>query len=111
MRSREKNIGEDHTGATKHIVFQSDTFVDRNVILDFAAIPDANLRADHYVLSYHAASTDTASGENMSEMPYSAFFADPNIRIDDSGGMYENGGRIHLNETANGGSGLLACAA
>jgi|SRR4051812_40601699 len=90
MRSREKHVGKNHTGATKHVVFQSDTFVNRNVILDFTAISNEDPWPDHYVLSNDTTGPDTAPRKNMAEMPYSAFFADSNVFIDDGGGMYEN---------------------
>lgn len=60
--SGRKDIGKDCAWPAKHLVFKPDAFIDRDVVLNLAAVADVHIRADHDVLTYHAFRTDVAAG-------------------------------------------------
>jgi len=59
------DISEDHAWAAEHVVFQGCTFEDGDVILNFAAISNVNVRSDHNILTDIAGFTYPGTREDM----------------------------------------------
>ena len=63
------DIGEDHAGAAEDVIFQGDTFIDGNVILNLASLSDGDVRTDHDILTDVAVIAEEGTGQNMGKMP------------------------------------------
>jgi hypothetical protein len=68
-RSGKANVREDATGAHKHVIFQSDSLVDGDVVLDANASPDVNIVCDVHILAEDAAFANVGTRRHMAKMP------------------------------------------
>src|SRR5262249_26861951 len=87
--TRIEDIREHRAGTHKDLVLQCHALIDRDIVLDLAAVADAHIRPDHDVLAEHAVCTDAASGEDMGEMPDLRAVADHRTCIHHGGLMRE----------------------
>jgi len=62
-------VGEHTGGAAEHMVLQCHTFIQRNIILDLAAVADCYIVGDVHVLSERAVLADRCSALDVAEMP------------------------------------------
>ena len=69
------DVGKDHRGATEDAVFQCDTFIDGDVVLDFAFAADDGIGANDDILPDVAVFADFGSVKNVGKMPDFRFFA------------------------------------
>ena len=83
------DVGEHHGGAAKNTVLQGHPFIDRHVVLDFAAPADGDIRPDHDVLADVAALADFRSGEYVGKMPDFSPGADNSAGVDDRGVVHK----------------------
>lgn len=63
------NIREDHTRATEYVVFNNDTLVHADVVLNLHAVTDANLVGNKHILSQTAVLTDDGIGHDVAVVP------------------------------------------
>ena len=80
-------VRKNHRGSTKDIIFEGNTFIDRDIILNFHKIADYNVVADIDILPNRTAATDFRTGLNMTEVP------DFGSRGDRDGGAHPAGPR------------------
>ena len=73
------NVCEHAGWATEHIVFQHDTFIDRNIILNFDPVTDHSIGADSHILSYIHLDADLRILQNVGKM--ADFGSRPNCTI------------------------------
>jgi len=66
------------------IAFNSDTFVDGNVVLNADVVADLHVVADEHILSQGAVSADLGSITHMYPMPNAGVVTYSDARIDDS---------------------------
>ena len=78
------DVCEDHRGAAEDAVFEGDTFVDADVVLDFALISDRYIRPDDDILADVAVFTDFGAGEDVREVPDFGAFADFDTLVNNS---------------------------
>lgn len=77
------DVGEDHAGTAKDVVFQSHGVIDADVVLDLAVIADENIVADEDVLAERATLADTSAGADVDPVPNAGASADLGAIIDD----------------------------
>ena len=63
------DVGEYRGGAAEHPVFEGDTLVDRDIVLDLAAVADRHVGTSHDILAERAIPADPGTRQNMNEMP------------------------------------------
>ncbi len=76
FRSGVVDVGEDHRGAAENAVFEGDTFVDTDIVLDFAFVADDCVGTDDDVLADVAVLADVGTGEDVGEVPDSRSLTD-----------------------------------
>ena len=84
FRPRVVDVCENHRWATEDTIFQSDAFVNADVVLDFALVANDCVRADDDVLADVAVLSDFGAGKDVGEVPYLSFFAYFNAFVYDS---------------------------
>src|ERR1043166_1840554 len=87
LRARVGNISEHTRWSQEHVIFDDETRVDRDVILDFHIIADNRASIDVYVLAKDAALSDLGPLHDMGKMPNLGFFADDRPVIHRRAGM------------------------
>ena len=70
------NVGEDHRGAAENAVFQGDAFIDADIILNLAFVPDDCVGSDDDILPDVAVFADFRAGEDVGEVPNSRSLTD-----------------------------------
>src|SRR6202008_163026 len=70
------DVGEHRGGPAEHSVFQGHAFVDRDIVLDLAAVADRYVRAGHDILAERAISPDAGARQDVCEMPDACPLAD-----------------------------------
>ena len=85
-----EDVGEDHRGAAEDAVFDGNAFIDADIVLDFALVPDGGVGADDDILADVAVLADFRAGENVGEVPDFGAFADLDVIIDDGGWVDED---------------------
>jgi len=78
-----EDVGEDHGRAAEDAVFQGDTFVDGDVVLNFAFVADDGVWAYYDVLADVAVLADFGAGEDVGEVPDFGALADLDVVVDD----------------------------
>lgn len=68
-RPRIDDVREHAARPTEDIILQRHTFVDADVILDFAVIPHPDVGTDHDILPNRAVSPDRGTSQDMAEVP------------------------------------------
>ena len=86
------DVGEYHRRAAKNAVFQSDTFIDADVVLDLAFVADDYVGTNDDILADVAVVADFGTGEDVGEVPDFRPGTDLDFVIDGGGGMCENAG-------------------
>src|SRR5262249_18629039 len=76
------DISEDAARAAKYIVLEHNAFVDADVVLDLAAVPDHDTWPNRDVLSDRAMAPDRDVAEHMTEMPDRGVLADRHRFVD-----------------------------
>src|SRR4051812_30319010 len=84
IRARQQHVCEHHAGSAEYVVFDGHAFEERDIVLNLAAISDANLGADHHVLRNDTPGTYATTGQNVCEVPDLRALADLDIAIDHS---------------------------
>jgi len=64
-----EHVGEHHGRAAEHVVLQGDPLVDRDVVLDLAAVSYDRVRTDHHVLADAAVPAYLRALQDVAEMP------------------------------------------
>jgi hypothetical protein len=82
IRTRIENVGKNATWTAEHILFKFYTLVEGHIILDLAAVANAYIGADHYILAENNVPTNSAPRQHVYEMPDFTAFADLNVGID-----------------------------
>ena len=67
--SRIVDIGKHNRWAAKYVVLERDSFVYRDIILNFHSVADGDIRPDHDVLTDPAIPADPGIAQNMRDMP------------------------------------------
>ena len=65
LTARVVDIGKNHTGTAEHVILQGHAFIDRDIILDLAAMADLGVRTDNDILADIAGCADAAAGQDM----------------------------------------------
>lgn len=63
------DVGEDTTWTAKHVVREFNAIVERDVVLNLAAVADLDARADHDVLTDRTVLANNGTRQYMAEMP------------------------------------------
>src|SRR6185312_9485199 len=82
MAARIGDVGEDHRRAAKHIVFEDDAGIHRNIVLNLDVVADLHVGRYDDVLSDIAGAADPAVFHDVGEVP------DLGPRPDDARGIY-----------------------
>ncbi len=85
------DVGEDHAGAAKDVVFEGDGVVDTDVVLHLAVMADDHVVADEDVLAEGAALADAGAGADVGPVPDAGAGADLGAVVDDGGGVDGDG--------------------
>ena len=67
--ARVENVGENARGSTKNAVFDRDSGVNADIVLELAAIADRQARANYYVLTDNAVAAEYRLGQDMRKVP------------------------------------------
>ena len=74
-------VGEYHRRAAENAVFKCNTFINADVVLDFAFIADDGVGADNDVLANVAVFAYFGTGKDVGEMPDFRFFANGDVVV------------------------------
>jgi hypothetical protein len=85
-----ENIGEHHGWPAKDFVLQGYTFIDADVVLYFAAIPNCDVRINIDVLPYVAVRADDRATHDMAKRPNTGAVAYDSLRFNKGCGMNLN---------------------
>lgn len=77
------DVGKNHTGAAKHVVFDFDPIVYRDVVLDFDVVADHDAISDKYVLAKRTASANVRARAYMHPVPDPAAITNMRARVYD----------------------------
>lgn len=69
FRSWVDDVGKNHRWAAEDTIFEDDTFINADVVLDFAFVAYFGIGADDDVLADVAVFTDLGTGEDVGEVP------------------------------------------
>lgn len=83
------DIGEYHRWPAEYTIFESNAFVNTDVVLDFAFVTDSGVGTDDAVLANVAVLADFRTAQDMREMPDFRFFANSDVVIDDGSFVVE----------------------
>jgi hypothetical protein len=88
VTARINDVGKNHAGPAKHVIFQDNGVKDRNIVLDLHVVP--NPRLTHIdVLPERAIGAYLGGWTDMDPMPDSGSRTDPGARIDDGSWVCE----------------------
>ena len=82
MGARCSDVGEYTTGATKDIILNFDSLINRYIILDAHTIANVDIIPYIDILTKRATGANTCSALNVTEMPYLSILANDYIIID-----------------------------
>ncbi len=88
------HIGEDHTGATKHIIFESDIVVDRDIILDLDLVADVHPVPNKDTLAEIALFANARSCADVRPVPNATSLADLRALVNDGGFVFLVAGHV-----------------
>src|SRR5204862_6210092 len=63
------DVGEYRGGAAEHPIFEGDALVNRDIVLDFAAVADRHVGTGHDILAQRAIPADPGTRQNVDEVP------------------------------------------
>lgn len=85
--ARARHIRKNHGRAAEYIVSKLYSFIDRNIVLNFAVVSDFNTRRNKNILPERAVFPDFAAGTDVAEVPYPCSIANFGAVVDTCGGM------------------------
>jgi hypothetical protein len=83
------HIREDCTWPAENIVFQRNSSINRDIVLNLATVTYTDIRSDHHILTYHTPLSQRGSAQYVAEMPHFRISTYRHVRIDDGRGMNE----------------------
>ena len=96
IRTRIDHIGEHARWPAKDIITQHHAFIERNIVLDLAAMADGHFRSDHRVLPDRAILADHRPREDVTEMPDFGTATDHRTIIDIARYMDQDAGKARI---------------
>ncbi len=85
------DVGKDHAGAAKHVVFKRDVVIYRDVVLNLAVIANDHAVAYKYVLAKGTIAANRGTAADMHPVPDAAAVADLGAGVNDGGGVNGDG--------------------
>ncbi len=92
-------VGEDSARADEDLVFDRDTVIHADVVLDLDAVSNGHAGVDEHVLAKIATCADPGSVSNVALVPDVRSFADFDVVFDTGSGVYVRHVQISLEET------------
>jgi hypothetical protein len=90
FRSRIVDVCEDHGGAAEDAIFQGNSFIGADIVLNLALVANSYVRANYDILADVAVLADLGAGEDMGEVPDLGAFADGHVVVHDGSGVDED---------------------